>query len=136
MRIFKGFMKFVAACICLGVMVGSVLAVLLSLYAVEITANDAELLDLTNLELAQTSQLLARDHDTGEWVVTEEWHDSNDREWVDLQEIESNPYLKWAFICVEDKDFYEHSGGLPHLRQHAGRFHPGPAAHQEHPGRR
>ena len=110
MRIFKGFMKFVAACICLGVMVGSVLAVLLSLYAVEITANDAELLDLTNLELAQTSQLLARDHDTGEWVVVEEWHDSNDREWVDLQEIESNPYLKWAFICVEDKDFYEHSG--------------------------
>ena len=87
MRIFKGFMKFVAACICLGVMVGSVLAVLLSLYAVEITANDAELLDLTNLELAQTSQLLAKDHDTGEWVVVEEWHDSNDREWVDLQEI-------------------------------------------------
>ena len=110
LRIFKGFMKFIAACICLGVMVGSVLAVLLSLYAVEITANDAELLDLNNLELAQTSQLLARDHDTGEWVVTEEWHDSNDREWVDLQEIETNPYLKWAFICVEDKDFYEHSG--------------------------
>ena len=41
MRIFKGFMKFVAACICLGVMVGSVLAVLLSLYAVEITDSGA-----------------------------------------------------------------------------------------------
>lgn len=110
MRIFKGFMKFVGVCICLGIMAGSVLAVVLSMYVVKITAGDADLLDLTNLKLAQTTKIMCPDPDTGEWVEYASLHSENNREWVDLQEIEANPYLKWAFICVEDKDFYTHSG--------------------------
>ena len=110
MRIFKGFMKFVGVCICLGIMAGSVLAVVLSMYVVKITAGDADLLDLTNLKLALTTKIMCPDPDTGEPIEYASLHSENNREWVDLQEIESNPYLKWAFICVEDKDFYSHHG--------------------------
>lgn len=109
-RIFFGLCKFAGICICLGVMVGSVFAVLLSMYAVDLTANDAELLDLTNLKLAQTSKLIAVDPDTGEEVEYASFHDENNREWVSIQEIEQNEYLKWAFICVEDNTFYDNYG--------------------------
>ena len=108
MRIVAGFFKLIAACICLGVMAVSVVAVLVSQYVVNVTANDN--LDLVNLKLAQTSTIMAQDHDTGEWVEYASLHDTNDRVWVDLSEIETSPYLKWAFICTEDKDFYEHHG--------------------------
>ncbi len=107
-RIFKGFMKFIAACFCLGVMLVSVVAVALSLYVVDVTAKDN--LDLTNLKLAQTTKIMAQDHETGEWVEYEDFFRTNNREWAELSEIESNPYLKWAFICTEDKDFYNHHG--------------------------
>ena len=110
LRMTKGFFKFVASCICLGVMVASVAAVIISLYAVRVTANDADLLDLTSLRLAETSHLMVQNRETGEWEEDVAWHDDNNREWVDLQEINSSPYLKWAFICVEDKDFYQHPG--------------------------
>ena len=109
-RMLIGLGKFVAVCVCLGVMGASVLAVMLSLYAVKITANDAELLDLTSLRLAETSRLMVQDRSTGQWAEDVAWHSANNREWVDLQEINSSPYLKWAYICVEDKDFYEHHG--------------------------
>ncbi len=105
---FQGIFRFIAVCICLGVMAVSVLAVAVSEYVVDVTANDN--LDLVNLKLAQTSKIMAQDHDTGEWVEYASLHDTNDRIWVDLSEIESSPYLKWAFICTEDKDFYEHHG--------------------------
>lgn len=109
-RICRGFFKFVAVCMCLGVMMASVLAVIVSMYAVKITANDAELLDLTGLRLAETSYTMVKDRETGQWVEEAAWHSTNNREWVDLQEINSSPYLKWAYICVEDKDFYNHHG--------------------------
>ena len=101
LRILGGLAKFAAACICLGVMAGSVLAVLLSMYVVKITANDAELLDLTNLKLAQT---------TLEYIEYASFHDENNREWTNIQQIEQSSYLKWAFICVEDNTFYENMG--------------------------
>lgn len=106
----RGVGKFIAVCFCLGVMVASVAAVGLSLYIVNVTADDAQVLDLTNLKLAQTTKIMAQNHDTGEWEEYASLHYTNNREWVDLSEIESSPYLKWAYICTEDKDFYEHSG--------------------------
>lgn len=107
-RFFGGLFRFIAVCICLGVMVASVVAVALSLYLVEATADDN--LDLTEVKLAQTTWIMAQDHNTGEWVEYEDFYRTNNREWAELSEIESSPYLKWAFICTEDKDFYEHHG--------------------------
>ena len=107
-RFFGGLFRFIAVCICLGVMVASVVAVALSLYLVEATADDN--LNLTEVKLAQTTWIMAQDHETGEWVDYEDFYRTNNREWAELSEIESSPYLKWAFICTEDKDFYEHHG--------------------------
>ena len=47
--------RFCVVCLCLVVMVGSVGAVLVSLYVVDATASDGDLLNLDNLELAKTS---------------------------------------------------------------------------------
>lgn len=91
-------------------MLCSVAAVGLSLYVVNVTADDAQTLDLTNLKLAQTTKIMAQNHDTGEWEEYASLHYTNNREWADLSEIESSPYLKWAYICTEDKDFYSHPG--------------------------
>ena len=59
--------RFCVVCLCLVVMVGSVGAVLVSLYVVDATASDGDLLNLDNLELAKTSIIYAQNHDTGEW---------------------------------------------------------------------
>ena len=47
--------RFCVVCLCLVVMIGSVGAVLVSLYVVDATASDGDLLNLDNLELAKTS---------------------------------------------------------------------------------
>ena len=104
----RGFWRLVACCFCLGVMAASVLAVMLSMYVVEVTADDATLLDLDNMRLAQTSIVYAQDHETGEWVEYTTLSRDNQRIWVYLDEIPEN--LKWAVICTEDKNFYDSVG--------------------------
>ena len=55
-----------ATLICLGIMVCSLAAVAAVYYAVQATANDGNLLDLDNIELSQSSTVVATDPDTGE----------------------------------------------------------------------
>ena len=104
----RGFWRLVACCFCLGVMAASVLAVMLSMYVVEVTADDATLLDLDNMRLAQTSIVYAQDHETSEWVEYTTLSRDNQRIWVYLDEIPEN--LKRAVICTEDKNFYDSVG--------------------------
>ena len=54
--------------ICLGIMAGSLLMVGMVYYAVQATANDGDLLDLDNIELSQSSTVVATDPDTGAQV--------------------------------------------------------------------
>ena len=54
-RILFGFLRFVAVMMCLGIMAVSVAGVLLSLYVVNATKNDGELLNLEELKLSYTS---------------------------------------------------------------------------------
>lgn len=90
-------------------MVGSLVAVALSLYIVKVTANDDNFLNLTNIKLNYTSIIYYTDSETGE---TKEYqrlaNDSENRIWVDLDKI--SPYVIDAFIAVEDKDFATHKG--------------------------
>lgn len=108
-RIWSFFWRFCVCMGCLGVMLGSVLAVLLSMYVVKATAADADLLDLDNMDLAYTTIIYARNHDDPTvWEVYDTLSRDNNRIWAYLNEIPED--LRWAFICTEDKTFYEHPG--------------------------
>ena len=98
-----------ATLLCLGIMVGSLVAVGAVYYVVQATANDGDLLDLDNIELSQSSTVVATDPDTGAQVEYETLRSSNShRVWADLEQIPAN--LQYAFICTEDKDFYNEPG--------------------------
>ena len=58
----------IATLICLGIMAGSLVAVGAVYYVVQATANDGDLLDLDNIELSQSSTVVATDPDTGAQV--------------------------------------------------------------------
>lgn len=108
-RIWSFFWRFCVCMGCLCVMLGCVAAVLLSMYVVRETAADADLLDLDNMDLAYTTIIYARDHDNPDnWIVYDTLSRDNNRIWAYLDEIPDD--LKWAFICTEDKTFYEHPG--------------------------
>ena len=99
----------VATVLCLGIMLGSVVAVGMVLYVVQASANDGDLLDLDNIQLSQSSMVVAPAPDTGAQVEYATLRSSNShRVWADLEQIPSN--LQYAFICTEDKDFYSEPG--------------------------
>lgn len=94
---------------CIGVMLGSALAVGAVYYVVQATANDGDLLNLDNIELSQSSVVMATDRETGAQVEYAVLRSSNShRVWADLEQIPRN--LQYAFICTEDKDFYTEPG--------------------------
>ena len=98
-----------AALICIGIMAGSALAVSAVYYVVQATANDGDLLDLDQIELSQSSVVLCTDPDTGQQIEYAVLKSSNShRMWTDLENIPV--YLQYAFICTEDKDFYNEPG--------------------------
>ena len=95
--------------LCLGIMAGSLVAVGAVYYVVQATASDGDLLDLDNIELSQSSLVVATDPDTGAQVEYATLRSSNShRVWADLEQIPTN--LQYAFICTEDKDFYSEPG--------------------------
>lgn len=94
---------------CVGIMLGSALAVGAVYYVVQATANDGDLLNLDNIELSQSSVVMATDRQTGAQVEYAVLRSSNShRVWADLEQIPRN--LQYAFICTEDKAFYTEPG--------------------------
>lgn len=63
---------------------------------------------LDSYRLNETSHLYYVDAETGEYKEFEALHGSEDREWVDLDDVPQ--MLKLAFISVEDNSFYAHNG--------------------------
>ena len=101
--------RILATLICLGIMLGSAVAVCGVYYVVQATANDGDLLDLDNIELSQSSVVVATDRTTGAQIEYATLKSSNShRVWTDLENIPQ--YLQYAFICTEDKDFYNEPG--------------------------
>lgn len=103
-----GFLRFIAVCMCLGIIAVSAVAVLLSLYVVEATANDGALLDLDNLKLSYTTVIKVLDRETNQWVDDRRLVGAENREWITLDVIPND--LENAFIAVEDKNFKDHMG--------------------------
>ena len=93
---------------CIGVIVGSIVLVALTKYLVDVTANDGENLNLTNLKLSLTTIIYYQDAETGEYEEYQRLDGSENRIWVDLKDIPQ--HVRDAYIAVEDKDFYDHNG--------------------------
>ena len=89
-------------------MAGSAVLVALTSYLVNVTRNDGEMLNLTNLKLSLTSIIYYQDAETGEYKEYQRLDGSENRIWVDLEDIPQ--HVKDAYIAVEDKDFYDHHG--------------------------
>ena len=111
-RILYGFLRFVAVMMCLGIMAVSVGGVLLSLYVVNATKNDGELLNLEELKLSYTSVVMYEDVDEDGKPVWKEYQrldtTEENRVWVEYGDICSN--LVNAFVAIEDQDFWTHGG--------------------------
>lgn len=82
--------------------------VALTMYLTKVTANDGEELNLTNLQLSLTSIIYYQNPETGEYEEYQRIDGSENRIWVDLEDIPQ--HVIDAYIAVEDKDFYEHNG--------------------------
>ncbi len=99
---------------CVGVIVGSIIAVQVVQYVVEATNDDANRLDLNNYATIQTSYVHAYNPDNpnareeDDWIVYQELVGEEDRIWVDYADIPE--YMIQAVIATEDRKFYEHHG--------------------------
>lgn len=104
--------RFIACCLCICIIAGSVAAVALSMFIVRETQGDSDLLDLTQLELAFTTIIYApqtNENGQQEWVEYQRLQSPEEnRIWRSLNEI--SPHIQHAFIAVEDENFYTHIG--------------------------
>lgn len=107
-RIFFRILRVIGCLVCLGIIALSIVGVLVSLYLVDVTQNDDELLDLSEIKLNYSSVIYYRDTETGEWTEYQKLVGEADRTWVEIGDIPEN--LQNAFIAAEDRDFKTHSG--------------------------
>ena len=90
-------------------MIGSVVAVAMAAYLVDVTKDDDRYLNLTSVKYNQSSRLFHIDPATGEYVETVVLqNDTETRTWVDLDEI--SPHIINAYVATEDQNFYNHNG--------------------------
>ncbi len=95
--------SFIGCMLCLCIMAASVGGVLLSMYIVQVTADDAETLDLDNQKNKQTSIIYDRYVDEYDQLTRGE-----NRIWRELSAMPDN--LKNAVVAIEDKNFRTEPG--------------------------
>ncbi len=89
----------------IGIITGCLVAGAFAIYVFNFV-DDTVYEDLDDLQF--TTTIYVKDKATGEYVEYQRLHGSENRIWVDLEEMPSN--LKNAFVAVEDKRFNEHNG--------------------------
>ena len=95
--------RFIGCLLCVCVMLCSVGGVLLSMYIVQVTADDGEILDLDNQKNKQTTIIYDRYGDEYAQLTRGE-----DRIWRELSAMPDN--LKNAVVAIEDKNFWTEPG--------------------------
>ncbi|MGN0984630.1 MAG: transglycosylase domain-containing protein [Gemmiger sp.] len=98
-------LRFIGCLLCVCVMLGSVGAVILSMYVVQVTADEEGALDLDNQKSKQTTILY---NAYGEQYAT--LSQSENRVWRELAYMPED--LQHAVVAVEDKDFYTNTLGI------------------------
>ena len=97
------FFRFLGCLLCVCIMAASVGGVLLSMYIVQVTADDGEVLDLDNQKNKQTTIIYDINGDEYAQLTKGE-----NRIWRELSAMPEN--LQHAVIAIEDKDFYNEPG--------------------------
>ena len=97
--------SFIGCMLCLCIMAASVGGVLLSMYIVQVTADDAETLDLDNQKNRQTS--IVYDINGNEYASLSR---NENRIWRELSAMPEN--LQNAVIAIEDKNFRTEPGTI------------------------
>ncbi len=106
-RFFKGLGKFLLTVFSIMAIAGIVTAVSLGIYIYAL-ASEPTGIDLKAKSMNQTSRIFIKDSDTGEFTEARKLYDTENRIWVDNQDIPK--YMKEAQVAIEDKRFYEHNG--------------------------
>lgn len=101
--VFGTILRFIGCLFCVCIMLGSVAAVMLSMYIVEVTADDADVLDLDNQKNKQTTIIYDK---YGEEYAT--LSGDENRIWRDLVDMPKD--LQNAVVAIEDKNFYNEPG--------------------------
>ena len=102
--IFGYIVRFIGCLFCVGIMVASVAAVLLSMYVVQVTADPEGKLDLDSLKTAQAAIFYDRYGDEYETLSS----GNSTSYWRALSDIPKN--LQNAVVAIEDKNFYNEIG--------------------------
>lgn len=98
-------LQLIGCVLCLGIMACSVGAVFLSMYVVQVTADDGETLDLDNQKSKQTTIIYDINWEEYDTLARDE-----NRIWATLSDMPEN--LQHAVVAVEDKDFYTNKLGV------------------------
>ncbi len=106
-RFFKGLGKFLLTIFSVLAVAGIVTAISLAIYIIAL-ASEPTGIDLKAKSMNQTSRIFIKDSDTGEFTETRKLYSTENRIWVDNQNIPD--YMKEAQVAIEDKRFYEHNG--------------------------
>ena len=106
-RFFKGLGKFLLTIFSVLAVAGIVTAISLAIYIIAL-ASEPTGIDLKAKSMNQTSRIFIKDSDTGEFTESRKLYSTENRIWVDNQNIPD--YMKEAQVAIEDKRFYEHNG--------------------------
>lgn len=101
---FIGYFALVSAC--LAVIIGSAVMAMLSIYIVNVTSNDGDL--IKDYALSYTTILYAKNSETNEYTETQRLYGSENRIWVNYSEMPD--HLIKAAIAIEDQHFLENDG--------------------------
>lgn len=109
-KITGGFLKFVmkavATVLLICVMTGCIVGATAMVYVLAFLDKDIDF-DLYNLKMSYTSSIYV-ENDDGTYYVYQELHGSENRIWVDYEDIPVN--MRNAFVAIEDKRYWTHSG--------------------------
>lgn len=106
-RFFKGLCKFLLTAFTICFVALFIAGISLSIYIFTL-ASEPTGIDLKAKSLNQTSFIYIKDDKTGEFKEYQTLYSTENRIWVDNQDIPQA--MKDAVVAIEDKRFYEHSG--------------------------
>ncbi len=105
--VLRGVFKVVGTILLICLLTGIFLAFIGVMYINRYIIPNADL-DLGDYALDQTSFIYYKDPNTGEDVLWQELHSTENRVWVDYEEMPE--YLMQAVVAIEDHRFYNHNG--------------------------
>lgn len=106
-RFFKGLCKFLLTAFTICFVALFIAGISLSIYIFTL-ASEPTGIDLKAKSLNQTSFIYIKDDETGEFKEYQTLYSTENRIWVDNQDIPQA--MKDAVVAIEDKRFYEHDG--------------------------